>query len=77
MFSESVIFQDFELATKNNVEGRLWDAHTKLNGRYRKALSRVCFRRPWMEDLADIRTVPRRRRKEEAGGEEEAQETLS
>lgn len=33
---ESTIFNDFEFATKEGVEGRLWDAHSLINSRYRK-----------------------------------------
>jgi hypothetical protein len=33
---ESTIFLDFEFATKEGVEGRLWDAHSLINSRYRK-----------------------------------------
>jgi hypothetical protein len=29
---------DFEFATTKNIEGRLWDAHGKINNRYRKLL---------------------------------------
>ncbi|KAI9877059.1 MAG: hypothetical protein M1830_004909 [Pleopsidium flavum] len=38
---ENVIFQDFDFATSKNVEARLWDAHVKINNRFRKNLSRV------------------------------------
>jgi hypothetical protein len=33
---EATIFLDFEYATKEGVEGRLWDAHSLINSRYRK-----------------------------------------
>ncbi|KAG0648521.1 smg-7, partial [Hyphodiscus hymeniophilus] len=33
---ESTIFDDFEFATQEGVEGRLWDAHSLINSRYRK-----------------------------------------
>ncbi|KAI9779136.1 MAG: hypothetical protein M1839_007671 [Geoglossum umbratile] len=35
---ENAIFLDFEFATTKNIEGRLWDAHGKINNRYRKLL---------------------------------------
>ncbi|KAH0564783.1 hypothetical protein GP486_001828 [Trichoglossum hirsutum] len=35
---ENAIFLDFELATTKNIEGRLWDAHGKINNRYRRLL---------------------------------------
>lgn len=31
---------DFETASSKNIEGRLWDAHLKINTRYRKLLSK-------------------------------------
>ncbi|KAL2067996.1 hypothetical protein VTL71DRAFT_16094 [Oculimacula yallundae] len=39
--SEAVIFADFVFATTMKVEGRLWDAHTLINGRYRKMMEKV------------------------------------
>ncbi|KAG9235516.1 hypothetical protein BJ875DRAFT_269051 [Amylocarpus encephaloides] len=33
---ESIIFLDFEYAYKEGIERRLWEAHTKINQRYRK-----------------------------------------
>ncbi|KAI9721501.1 MAG: hypothetical protein M1812_002263 [Candelaria pacifica] len=37
---ENTVFQDFGFATNHNVEARLWDAHGKVNNRFRKALGR-------------------------------------
>ncbi|KAI9843450.1 MAG: hypothetical protein M1837_006296 [Sclerophora amabilis] len=37
---QHIIFQDFESASSKNVEGRLWDGHSKVNARFRKELSR-------------------------------------
>ncbi|KAJ5665128.1 uncharacterized protein N7477_007576, partial [Penicillium maclennaniae] len=37
---QNAILLDFETARDTNVEGRLWDAHLKLNTRFRKLLSR-------------------------------------
>jgi len=39
--SEAVIFADFQFATTVRVEGRLWDAHTLINGRYRKLMEKI------------------------------------
>ena len=39
--SEAFIFLDFALAKRKNVELKLWDAHGKINARYRKMLARV------------------------------------
>ena len=33
---EATIFHDFEFATNEGVENRLWDAHSLINSRYRK-----------------------------------------
>lgn len=38
---QSAILLDFDTARETDVEGRLWDAHLKLNIRFRKQLSRV------------------------------------
>ncbi|KAL4788046.1 hypothetical protein BJX76DRAFT_228341 [Aspergillus varians] len=38
---QSAIFQDFETARTVDVEGRLWDAHLKINTRFRKLLARL------------------------------------
>ncbi|EPE34090.1 TPR-like protein [Glarea lozoyensis ATCC 20868] len=35
---EGTIFLDFEFAQKESVERHLWDAHIKINGRYRKVV---------------------------------------
>ncbi|KAJ5148800.1 hypothetical protein N7448_000378 [Penicillium atrosanguineum] len=37
---QNAILLDFETARDTDVEGRLWDAHLKLNTRFRKLLSR-------------------------------------
>ncbi|KAJ5689156.1 hypothetical protein N7462_003548, partial [Penicillium macrosclerotiorum] len=37
---QNAILLDFDTSRKNDVEGRLWDAHLKLNTRFRKQLSR-------------------------------------
>ncbi|KAL4942645.1 hypothetical protein BDV06DRAFT_158939 [Aspergillus oleicola] len=37
---QNAILSDFEAARTADVEGRLWDAHLKLNTRFRKLLSR-------------------------------------
>ncbi|KAJ5223601.1 hypothetical protein N7468_008143 [Penicillium chermesinum] len=37
---QSAILLDFDAARETDVEGRLWDAHLKLNIRFRKQLSR-------------------------------------
>ncbi|PYH99463.1 hypothetical protein BO71DRAFT_479525 [Aspergillus ellipticus CBS 707.79] len=37
---QNAILQDFETARSVDVEGRLWDAHLKINNRFRKLLSR-------------------------------------
>ncbi|KAK0100067.1 hypothetical protein ONS95_013118 [Cadophora gregata] len=39
--SEAVIFADFQFATTVKAEGRLWDAHTLINGRYRRLMEKV------------------------------------
>ncbi|CZT10474.1 uncharacterized protein RAG0_14936 [Rhynchosporium agropyri] len=39
--SEAVIFADIIFATTVKVEGRLWDAHTLINARYRKMMENV------------------------------------
>lgn len=41
--SQNAIFQDFETARTVDVEGRLWEAHLKINTRFRKLLSRVSY----------------------------------
>lgn len=38
---QNAILQDFESARSIDVEGRLWDAHLKINTRFRKLLARV------------------------------------
>lgn len=38
---QNAILLDFDTARGADVEGRLWDAHLKLNTRFRKLLSRV------------------------------------
>jgi tetratricopeptide (TPR) repeat protein len=35
---EGTIFHDFEFAQRESVERHLWDAHIKINGRYRKVV---------------------------------------
>lgn len=35
------MLQDFETARSIDVESRLWDAHLKINSRFRKLLARV------------------------------------
>ncbi|KKA21903.1 hypothetical protein T310_4067 [Rasamsonia emersonii CBS 393.64] len=37
---QNAIFLDFEAACTENVEARLWDAHVKINNRFRKVLAR-------------------------------------
>ncbi|KAL4883293.1 hypothetical protein BJY04DRAFT_30281 [Aspergillus karnatakaensis] len=37
---QNAILQDFETSRSTDVEGRLWDAHLKINTRFRKLLSR-------------------------------------
>ncbi|KAL4890483.1 hypothetical protein BDV59DRAFT_95167 [Aspergillus ambiguus] len=37
---QNAILRDFEAARSNNVEARLWDAHLKINTRFRKLLAR-------------------------------------
>ncbi|KAJ9263995.1 hypothetical protein DTO021C3_7339 [Paecilomyces variotii] len=37
---QNAIFRDFEAARSANVEGHLWDAHVKINNRFRKLLAR-------------------------------------
>ncbi|KAL3446264.1 hypothetical protein BJX65DRAFT_279892 [Aspergillus insuetus] len=37
---QNAILQDFETARSSDVESRLWDAHLKINTRFRKLLSR-------------------------------------
>ncbi|KAL2825614.1 hypothetical protein BDW59DRAFT_146076 [Aspergillus cavernicola] len=37
---QNALLQDFETARSIDVEGRLWDAHLKINTRFRKLLSR-------------------------------------
>ncbi|KAI9883026.1 MAG: 60S ribosomal protein L2A [Watsoniomyces obsoletus] len=37
--SEGILFRDLDFATSKNVEARLWDAHSKINGRFRKLLA--------------------------------------
>ncbi|RFU35844.1 hypothetical protein B7463_g453, partial [Scytalidium lignicola] len=36
---ETIIFLDFEYATKEEVEHHLWDAHSYINNRYRKMVN--------------------------------------
>ena len=43
MACETVILHDFEFAFDKNVEIRLWDAHGKINSRFRKELKHVCL----------------------------------
>lgn len=38
---QNAIFQNFEAARSVDVEGRLWEAHLKINNRFRKLLARV------------------------------------
>ncbi|KAI9726257.1 MAG: hypothetical protein M1834_009058 [Cirrosporium novae-zelandiae] len=38
---ENVILKDFDFTTENKVEVRLWDAHGKINNRFRKLLSHM------------------------------------
>ncbi|KAL3476134.1 hypothetical protein BJX99DRAFT_228620 [Aspergillus californicus] len=37
---QNAVLQDFETSRSHDVEGRLWDAHLKINTRFRKLLSR-------------------------------------
>ncbi|KAI9374907.1 hypothetical protein BJX61DRAFT_224970 [Aspergillus egyptiacus] len=37
---QNAILQEFEAARSIDIEGRLWDAHLKINSRFRKLLSR-------------------------------------
>ncbi|KAI9836318.1 MAG: hypothetical protein M1838_005083, partial [Thelocarpon superellum] len=37
---EKTIFSDFDFATSKHVEARLWDAHGKINNKFRKNLGR-------------------------------------
>jgi hypothetical protein len=39
--AQNAILLDFDAAREYDIEGRLWDAHLKLNTRFRKKLSRV------------------------------------
>ena len=38
---DTLVLADFEFAHKKNVEPLLWDAHSRVNNRYRKQLSYV------------------------------------
>jgi hypothetical protein len=38
---QNAIFVDFDAAASKNAEPRLWDAHVKINARFRKILARV------------------------------------
>ena len=42
---DAVMFLDFEFAQSKNVEAKLWEAHGKLNSKFRKHLSSVSFTR--------------------------------
>lgn len=37
---QEALLADFGAATKENIEEKLWDAHLKINARYRKLLSK-------------------------------------
>lgn len=39
--SQNAILLNFDTAREHDVEGRLWEAHLKVNTRFRKKLSRV------------------------------------
>lgn len=78
---QNAILLDFETARDTNVEGRLWDAHLKLNTRFRKLLSRVSADAP--NDPPGLQLangcdtiVPRGKRKKEACREAQAREAL-
>ncbi|KAL9014248.1 MAG: hypothetical protein Q9173_001090 [Seirophora scorigena] len=36
---QDVILGDFDLATAHNIEGKLWDVHVQVNGRFRKEIA--------------------------------------
>lgn len=38
---QNALLLDFDAARDADVEGRLWEAHLKLNTRFRKLLARV------------------------------------
>lgn len=44
---QNAILQDFETSRSIDVETRLWDAHVKINTRFRKLLSRVSATNCW------------------------------
>lgn len=52
---QSAILEDFEAARSLNAEGRLWDAHLKINSRFRKLLLR------YRDDNAKNRPVEKRK----------------
>ncbi|KAJ5573664.1 uncharacterized protein N7459_008091 [Penicillium hispanicum] len=52
---QNVILLDFDTARDTDVEGRLWDAHLKLNNRFRKLLSR------YREETAKKKPVEKRK----------------
>ena len=67
---ENFILQDFEFALGKDAENRLWDAHGKVNSRFRKELKNVCLAQSvTMPIVAKIIAfiVPRNRREEKAG----------
>ena len=80
---QNAILLDFEAARANNVETRLWDAHLKINTRFRKLLARVSARTRSSTSHTSQRlprysdAVSRGKWKEkETGGKEEARKTL-
>lgn len=77
---ENVILQDFEFAIGKSAENRLWDAHGKINNRFRKELKHVClsfsasYQSP--STLMPL-VVPRDCGKEKSGRRTQARQTLS
>jgi hypothetical protein len=53
MRCESIILNNFDFALKKNVENRLWDAHLRLNNRFRKQLNFVGSSKPHLASIAD------------------------
>uniref|UniRef100_A0A093US81 Protein SMG7L n=1 Tax=Talaromyces marneffei PM1 TaxID=1077442 RepID=A0A093US81_TALMA len=57
----NAIFVDFDAAATENAEIRLWDAHVKINARFRKLLARNDARRQFRDDAGKKKPVEKRK----------------
>jgi hypothetical protein len=51
---EEIILRDFELATVNHFEDKLWDAILAVNNLYRNAYRKVCWPATGRRPIANV-----------------------